>query len=171
MFNRALGLDPHTADHELLQQCARSIGLASGDLTQVQLLDYLFSEAVMPLLRDRRCTVVQDFPVQQAALAQIRPGQPPVAERFELFIDGIEIGNGFHELENAAEQRQRFMADQTERRRRGLPRRQIDENLLAALEAGLPDCCGIAIGIDRLLMLLAGRDRIDDVLAFPIERA
>lgn len=170
LFRESLGIDPHSAGTHQLQELALARGLASRDLSQVELLDFLFSEAAEQL-KPYRCAVVQDFPVQQAALARIRYGQPPVAERFELFIDGIEIGNGFHELTDAAEQRRRFLADQAERRRRGQPLRPIDENLLAALAAGLPDCCGIAIGLDRLLMLLAGVDDINKVLAFPCEHA
>ena len=171
LFQQALAIDPHVADREQLQQCARRLGLVNSDLSLVQLLDFLFSEAVIPLLGDQRCAIVQEFPVQQAALARIRPGSPPVAERFELFIDGVEIGNGFNELTDAGEQRRRFMADQTERQRRGLPRRELDGHLLAALEAGLPACCGIAMGLDRLLVLMTGAASIDDVLAFPTDRA
>jgi len=171
LFHQALDTDPHTADHHTLQELAVANGLAGDGLSHVQLLDYLFSEAVIAQLQNHRCAVVKDFPVHQAALARIRAGQPPVAERFELFVDGVEIGNGFQELTDAAEQRRRFLADQTERHRRGLPARPLDEHLLAALAAGLPDCCGIALGLDRLLMILAGVSHIDSVLAFPCERA
>ena len=171
LFEEALGLDPHDSERDQLQSCAEERGLSTNYLSHVQLLDFLFNDAVMPLLADRGCIIVYDFPIQQAALARIRPGQPPVAERFELIIDGMEIGNGFHELNDAGEQYKRFAADQSERRHRGLPLRPLDGNLLAALEAGLPDCCGIALGLDRLLMLKAGLSNIDDVLAFPIERA
>jgi len=170
LFKTALGIDPHTADHSTLRSLAEERGYTGGELSRTQLLDFLFSDALPPLLREHRCAVVMDFPVQQAALARIRPGTPPVAERFELFIDGVEIGNGFNELNDAVEQRRRFLADQTERQRRGLPKRPIDEYFLAALAAGLPTCCGMAIGLDRLLMLLNGSQHIDDVLTFPCER-
>ncbi len=174
LFQQATGCDPHRADRQTLQRRALDFGLASRDLSRVELLDFLFSSAVMPVLKDRSCAIVSDFPLAQAALARIRrgnDGRPDVAERFELFIHGVEIGNGFHELADAAEQRQRFQADQAERRRRGLVQRPLDENLLAALAAGLPDCCGIAIGLDRLLMQVSGAGHIDDVLAFPVERS
>lgn len=171
LFRQALGCDPHHADQSSLQRLATEYGLHGSDLSPVEVLDFLFSDALVPLLKQERCVLVYDFPVLQAALARIRPGKTPVAERFELFIDGVEIGNGFHELADAAEQRARFLADQTERRRRGRPQRPLDERLLAALEHGLPDCCGMAIGLDRLLMCLTGTGHIDDVLAFPVERA
>ncbi|MCS3902744.1 lysyl-tRNA synthetase class 2 [Methylohalomonas lacus] len=174
LFQQATGCDPHCADQQTLQRRALDFGLVSRDLSRVELLDFLFSSAVMPELKDRPCAIVSDFPLAQAALARIRrgaDGKPDVAERFELFIHGVEIGNGFHELADAAEQRQRFQADQAERGRRGLAQRPLDENLLAALTAGLPDCCGIAIGLDRLLMQVSGAGRIDDVLAFPVERS
>jgi lysyl-tRNA synthetase class 2 len=94
-----------------------------------------------------------------------------LAERFEVFIDGIELANGFHELADPGEQRRRFEADLGERRRRGLPEVAVDERLLAALAAGLPDCAGVALGVDRLVMLRIGTRDIADVIAFPIERA
>jgi lysyl-tRNA synthetase class 2 len=93
-----------------------------------------------------------------------------VAERFELFLEGMEIANGFHELADAQEQRRRFDADNARRRERGLPAMPIDERLLAALPK-LPDCAGVALGIDRLLMVLTGSRDIRDVLAFPFERS
>jgi lysyl-tRNA synthetase class 2 len=94
-----------------------------------------------------------------------------VAERFEVFLDGLELANGFHELADPGEQRRRFEADLEERRRRGLPEVPVDERLLAALAAGLPDCAGVALGVDRLVMLKIGSRDIADVIAFPIERA
>jgi len=107
----------------------------------------------------------------RAALARVRPGDPPVAERFELYLDGIELANGFHELADAEEQRERFAADLRQRERDGKRRVPVDEQLLAALTAGLPPCAGVALGIDRVVMLAAGAERIDEVIAFPSERA
>jgi lysyl-tRNA synthetase class 2 len=94
-----------------------------------------------------------------------------VAERFEVYIDGVELANGFHELKDAAEQRRRFEADLAARRAAGLEEPPIDELFLAALEDGFPDCAGVALGVDRLAMLALGAEHIDDVLAFPFERA
>lgn len=171
VFLDATGLDPHTASDEALLQAAQESGLIGLEYSRSDLIDFLFTARVQPALQKHRCHLIHDYPVVQAALARIRPGTPAVAERFELFIDGMEIGNGFNELRDAAEQRARFQADQAQRERAGLPRRPLDERLLGALKAGLPDCCGMAIGLDRLLMALTGARHIDQVLAFPIERA
>jgi len=94
-----------------------------------------------------------------------------VALRFELYHHGLELANGYHELTNAAEQRMRFTADNRARKARGAPAHAPDPWLLAALEAGLPDCCGVALGFDRVLMLAVAAANIDEVLAFPTERA
>ena len=116
-------------------------------------------------------TFIYDYPPSQAALARIRAGDPPVAERFELYIDGIELANGFQELDDPWEQRLRFESEQATRRREGRCVPPIDERFLAALAAGFPDCAGVALGVDRLLMIAVGAGHIDDVLAFPVERA
>ena len=111
------------------------------------------------------------YPASQAALARLDADDPRVALRFELYHRGIELANGYHELASGAEQRMRFAADQQMRASRGLPTFALDANLLSALDAGLPDCAGVALGFDRVLMLAAGAANIDDVLAFPVERA
>jgi len=126
---------------------------------------------VGPRLGQRGLTFVHGYPASQAALARLDPDDPRAAQRFELYCAGIELANGFHELASAPEQRDRFERDLAERRRLGLPETAIDQHLLAALAAGLPDCCGVALGFDRTLMLAAGAERIDAVLPFPIERA
>ncbi|HEU4778374.1 MAG TPA: amino acid--tRNA ligase-related protein, partial [Steroidobacteraceae bacterium] len=104
-------------------------------------------------------------------LARLDAGDPRVALRFELYCRGIELANGYHELTSAAEQRMRFTADQQSRKARGLPTFVLDAHLLAALDAGLPDCAGVALGFDRVIMLAMNAASIDDVLAFPTERA
>jgi len=109
---------------------------------------------------------VYDYPISQAALARANAQDTSVAERFELFHDGIELANGFSELTDAAQQRARFEQDNRARRERGLPELDIDERLLAALEAGIEDCAGVALGLDRLLMVLLDLDSIDQVLTF-----
>lgn len=131
-------------------------------------LDLIMSTLVGPKLGHERLAFIYDYPASQAALAQIR-GR--VASRFEAYLDGIELANGFHELADAREQRARFEHDLAERTKRGLPTHPIDERLLAALEHGLPECSGVALGFDRLVMCAAGARHIDEVLAFPFDRA
>jgi lysyl-tRNA synthetase class 2 len=114
---------------------------------------------------------VRDYPVTQAALAQLRPGNPPVASRFEVYLNGIELANGFHELTDVHEQRMRFDHENRVREHHGLPAMPVDECLQAALAAGLPDCAGVALGVDRLLMIAAGAERLADVLSFDFESA
>lgn len=178
LFQERLGVDPHAAPAAALAAAARAAGLAveggtpgAPALDREDLLHLLMGLALEPTLGRGRPTFVHDFPASQAALARIRPGPPPVAERFEVFVEGVELANGFHELADAAEQRRRFEADLARRRERGLPEPPIDERLLAALAAGLPPCAGVALGVDRLVMLAARAASLDEVLAFPIDRA
>jgi lysyl-tRNA synthetase class 2 len=134
-------------------------------------LDLLLSHVLEPHLGHGRPSFVHDWPADRAALARVRPGDPPLAERFEVYVEGVELANGYHELIDPAEQRRRFDSDIVARRRAGLPEPPIDVHLLAALEHGLPDCAGVALGVDRLVMLAADTKNISDVLAFPIDRA
>jgi lysyl-tRNA synthetase class 2 len=120
--------------------------------------------------RDHPCFVC-DYPASQASLARIKPGSPAVAARFELYVDGIELANGFHELANGAEQRARFTDDLALRRRRDQTEPPMDERLLEALTHGMPDCAGVALGFDRLLAVALGATGIAAGMAFPIERA
>ena len=131
-------------------------------------LDLIVSTLVGPRLGHERLTFIYDYPASQAALARVH-GR--VASRFEAYLDGIELANGFHELANREEQQQRFQLDLQERQRRGLPAVPMDEAFLAALEAGLPDCSGVALGFDRLVMCAIQARHIDEVLAFPFSRA
>jgi lysyl-tRNA synthetase class 2 len=114
---------------------------------------------------------VHGYPASQAALARLLPGEPATAARFEAYAEGLELCNGFHELADAAEQRRRFEADRALRRARGLPLPPLDERLLAALEAGLPDVAGVAVGLDRVLMLATGCASIREVLTFDVDEA
>jgi len=115
-------------------------------------------------------TVVHDWPASQAALARVRPGTPALAERFELYLGPVELANGYHELNDAAEQRARFERDHAVRRMRGAVLPPLDEALLAALPQ-LPDCAGVAVGVDRLLMAMNRTPAIADVLAIDFARA
>ncbi|NJN46886.1 MAG: EF-P lysine aminoacylase GenX [Candidatus Competibacteraceae bacterium] len=175
VFQRHLQIDPHQTTVEQLIACAEQRGV--GQPPQLPQddpdpwLHLLLSHCIEPQLGRDRLTFVYDYPASQAALARIRPGNPPVAERFELYLNGVELANGFHELNDAAEQRRRFEADNARRRGDGLAPMPIDEQLLAALADGLPDCAGVALGFDRLLMLAAGKSSLQEIVAFPFETA
>jgi lysyl-tRNA synthetase class 2 len=170
----ALGIDAHVDSDARLAECARDLGFENTLLLRLdrdQLLDLLMSTRVGPGLgRDGLC-FVHHYPASQAALARLDPAEPREALRFELYIDGVELANGFEELSSASEQRSRFNADLQLRRQRGLPAVELDEYLLAALHSGLPDCSGVALGFDRLLMLAANAHHIEEVQSFPSERA
>lgn len=173
-FQRHAGLDPFNCGQQdcmrVLQDSGRQVPPES-DLDQDGWLDLVAGELVYPELGRRGLAFIYDYPTSQAALARVRAGDPAVAERFEVFFRGIELANGFHELLDAAEQRRRFQADRDYRRSHGLPEVPLDENLLAALKSGLPDCAGVALGLDRVLMLAAGAQSLDEVIAFPSSRA
>jgi len=173
-FQRHVGIAPHTAKvTELIAVARDRIGSTVPDLGEDHdgWLDLLMSHLVEPQLGRGATTFLFDYPASQAALARVRPGNPPVAERFEAWIEGVELANGYHELTDPEEQRSRFEHDLAARHARGLPEVPIDERFLAAVEHGLPDCAGVALGIDRLVMLAAGAKRIDEVIAFPVDRA
>ena len=179
-FVRELRLDPFTASLGELRQAAGRLGFADAGsagatATTVphrdELLDFLMGAVVGPRLGANALTFVHGYPATQAALARLDPDDPRAALRFELYCEGVELANGFNELASAAEQRARFNQDNAERHRAGLPTFPPDEVLLAALEAGLPECSGVALGFDRTLMLATGAKTIGEVLPFPTERA
>jgi len=168
------GLDPLDADIGELQRAAQELGLSSGHARAAgrdELLDLIVGARVGPALGANALTFLHRYPASQAALARLDADDPRVALRFELYYRGVELANGYHELTSGAEQRMRFAVDQQARAARGLPTFGLDANLLSALDAGLPDCAGVALGFDRVLMLAANAASIDDVLAFPVERA
>ena len=134
-------------------------------------LDLILSTVVSPQLGRGGLTFLHEYPASQAALARLKASDPSVAERFEIYLEGIELANGFHELADAAEQRARFEADLKLRRSRALHAPPLDERLLQALSFGLPDCSGVALGFDRVVMLAGGADKIEQVIAFSVERA
>jgi lysyl-tRNA synthetase class 2 len=134
-------------------------------------LDFLFSHQVQPYLGDNALCLVYGYPTCQSSLARINTVDPRTTDRVELFINGVELGNGFYELTDASEQNQRFNDEVKIRQQKNLPDVLKDDRLIAALNAGLPDCSGIAIGLDRLLMLLSKSASIDEVLSFSIDRA
>ncbi len=165
------GFDPHREEPSKLALHAKRLGLhVGGDgMHDPNLyLDLILSHVVAPTLGKGQPCFIYDYPVRQAALARIRHHEPPVAERFELFVEGIELASGYHELADPIEQRRRFESDLERRRRSGAPEMPIDERLLDALAHGLPPCAGCALGFDRLVMLAAGVRDIQEVLAFPV---
>jgi lysyl-tRNA synthetase class 2 len=166
-------LDPFDSSTTEIARAAECRGLARASALDDRddLLNFLMAARVGPGLGHRGLTFVQSFPASQAALARCDPHDPQTAERFELYREGVELANGYHELTSADEQRARFVEDNEERRRRGLPTSPIDEHLLAALAHGLPDCAGVALGFDRLLMLAVQAAHIDEVIAFAAESA
>jgi len=169
-FRRGLGLDPFMADERMLRGPLAEFRIDSDGLTRDDWLDLLVTHRLQPALPAAGITIVYDFPASQCSLARIRPGQPPVSERFELYLGRQELANGYHELNDSAEQRARFEHDNARRRARGQPELPLDENLLAVLDR-LPDCAGVALGADRLLMDMLGTSDIRDVLAFPFASA
>jgi elongation factor P--(R)-beta-lysine ligase len=171
-FLRELGLDPLSASADALAAAAQPLGFRPGTACgRDEWLELLMAAHIGPRLGHNALTFVHGYPASQAALARLDPADARVAERFELYCEGLELANGFHELASAVEQRARFEHDNAERRRRGLPVAAPDERLLAALQAGLPDCAGVALGFDRTLMLATGAERIEDVMPFPTARA
>lgn len=152
LARQALNIDPLTSP-ERLENALRD---APADLDTPEQLDWLFSFRMQPTLPDHGITVLHDFPISQAALARAHPDQPEVALRFEVFVDRIELANGYQELTDPEEQRRRFNHDNRRRQALGMPAMPIDADLLAALERGLPECAGVALGVDRLLMLADG---------------
>jgi lysyl-tRNA synthetase class 2 len=170
LFLDELGLDPLHAEIDELRAPLAQYNINPDGLTRDDWLDLLITHKLQPAFPRDRITVIHDYPASQSALARIRPGDPPLAERFELYLGPYELANGYHELNDAAEQRSRFERDNARRRERGLREMPIDEQLLAVLER-MPDCAGVAMGIERLLMCMAGTDRIADVLAFPFSKA
>lgn len=173
-FITCLDVCPLESSLETLRAVACEHGL--GDIAETEtdrdtLLQLLFSMEVERKIGQEYPVFIYNFPASQAALAKISPDDARVAERFEVYYQGIELANGFHELDNAAEQRARFENDNKVRLQMGLEAQPIDENLLAALAAGFPDCSGVALGIDRLIMLALGVDHIQDVIAFDFPKA
>jgi len=175
LFDQATGLDPLTAGLDELRRRARDFipGLSEDLERQLgdqrgQWLDLIMSHAVLPGLPDDTLNVIHHYPAAQGALARRDPDDPRWAERFEVFYAGIELANGYRELTDPAEQRERFAADRRDRAAAALPDMLADPLLLAALEHGLPECCGVAVGFERVLMCALGAETIDAVSSFPL---
>ena len=163
--------DPRAPDVALLSQAARAIGIRT---TESDTWEDVFFRVMLERIESKlgfgRPTILCDYPVSMAALSRPKPDDPRLAERFELYACGVELANAFGELTDASVQRARFEADMALKQRLYGERYPIDEDFLAALEHGLPDCAGIALGFDRLVMLCLGVSRIEDVLWLPVAR-
>ncbi|MBF6636358.1 elongation factor P--(R)-beta-lysine ligase [Rouxiella silvae] len=174
VFIRHLEVDPLSADKAQLREVAVKLDLsniADEEEDRDTLLQLLFAMGVEPHIGRDKPTFVYHFPATQASLAEISTEDHRVAERFEVYYKGVELANGFRELTDGREQRQRFEQDNRKRAARGLPQHPIDNNLLAALEQGMPECSGVALGVDRLIMIALGAESLAEVLAFPVTRA
>ena len=175
VFEQATGLDALEFDKQLYIETAIRLGLSEAETVcgddELLWLDFLFSHCVQPSLQGSVIWLIHDYPAKQSSLARLSSQDPRVAERFEVLIHGMELGNGFYELCDAEEQERRFDAEIAIRYSQGLPAVEKDRRLLAALKVGLPECSGIAIGLDRLLMIASGVSAIDQVLAFPLAKA
>lgn len=170
-FREVLGLDPFTASDAQLMAPLAQFGIGADGLERDDWLDLLITHRLQPTLAKDELLSVYDYPASQCALARLLPGQPPCAARFEVFLSGQELANGYWELTNAAEQRARFEADNRRRQARGAAFVPIDHRLLEAMSKGMPDCAGVALGLDRLLMVMLGSRSIADVLAFAFDEA
>ncbi len=170
-FRQTLDIDPLTVSIDGLANAAdadsdlrRSIGENREDW-----LDLVLATRIAPTFAKDRLTVLRHYPASQAALARLCPSDPALADRFEIFMGDIELANGYVELTDAAEQLRRLRADDADRRRRGRRRRPHDAKLLAALQSGLPECAGVAVGFERLQMIYDNTDDIRDVISFSFE--
>jgi len=173
-FGEVLGCNPLEDPTPALAACAVAHGVdaaLAGRCGRDELLDLMMGTLIGPRLGFDGPVFIHRYPASQAALARLDPADARVAQRFEIYLRGVELANGFEELADAGEQRARFLADQQARRARGLCVPPMDEYLLAALSAGLPACAGVALGIDRLLMLDCGAGSLSEVLPFTSDRA
>jgi lysyl-tRNA synthetase class 2 len=173
LFQKFLDIDPFDSDVRALRALSlQHIDLGFDEADRDVWLDLLLTHLIEPQLVELGAVFVQDYPASQAALARLRQdGEDLVAQRFELYIDGLELANGYLELTDASELAQRFATDNRQLQSRGSAMRPVDERLLQAMQAGLPDCSGVALGVDRLLMLQLTATGLGDVLSFDWHRA
>jgi lysyl-tRNA synthetase class 2 len=176
-FGQHAGVDPHRDPIDVLRRAAESRGvnvpqsMTNADKDRDGWLDLLLVELVAPQLGNKHPAILYDYPASQAALAKLRDEDPPVAERFELYVRGIELANGYHELTDADQLRQRNGEHNRQRVALGKSPLPEESRLLDAMDAGLPECAGCALGLDRLVMLATGARSIDKVIALPTDRA
>ncbi|WAI18660.1 MAG: elongation factor P--(R)-beta-lysine ligase [Buchnera aphidicola (Acyrthosiphon caraganae)] len=173
LFIEFFNIDPLSTNLLELHQLSKKLKLEH--LTHLEnnlskFIQLLFTLKIEPNLAKEKPLFVYHFPAEQASLAAINSKDPRISERFEIFFKGVEIGNGFYELTDANEQKKRFIKDNKERCSINLPERKIDSFFLDALSYGLPPCSGVAIGLDRLIMLILNKKNINEVISFPIDR-
>lgn len=175
IFEKHIGINPllATKDELLAVISKHNIQLydSTNHLTKDALLDLLMTHLVQPNLPDNVPVFIYDYPETQAALAQIKKAEVNVAERFELYLNGTELANGYQELLDASEQQRRFENENKAREQSGLQLVPVDRNLIAALASGMPVVAGVALGFDRLLMLATGMRSVSDVISFSIDKA
>lgn len=171
IFRMHTGLDPYHCTESDLSAVAAERRIHAAPRNQLEWFDLLLSQVVEPNLPGETITVIHDFLPEQAALARIRPGDPPVAERFEVYLGQLELANGYQELTDAREQLKRFERERNLSKNRGEDAPPVDLDLIEALRHGLPECSGVALGVDRLLMSLLKLEHMDAVIAFSDERA
>lgn len=174
VFKFRLGIDPLTATDEMLlaKMADCNIDISSPEqLDKDSKLQLLFAMEIEPVIGQERPCFVFGFPASQASLARINTQDSRTADRFEVYFKGAELANGFHELSDASEQQLRFEQDNEKRRKNGQAEKPIDTRFLSALKSGLPQCAGVALGVDRLLMLKIGASHIQEVLNFPVSKA
>jgi lysyl-tRNA synthetase class 2 len=173
-FQTHAGVEPHRATVDELREVARGRGIEVSEgfahADRDNWLNLVMAQLVEPHLGHARPTIVYGYPASQAALAEVY-GDPPVAERFELYVRGIELANGYHELVDPDALRLRSHQANRQRAAEGKPQLPAESRLLAAMDHGMPDCTGVALGFDRVVMLAAGAENLADVMAFPIDRA
>ena len=172
LFLDHLNIDPLTATIGALSQCAKAHAISiESTLEKDDWLNLLMTHCIEPKLGANEPLFIYDYPASQSALAKLSQQDPRVAERFEVYYKGVELANGFHELRDAKEQRARFEKDNQLRQDKQLDQVPLDEFFLQALAHGLPDCAGVALGVDRLVMLALGVEDIKQVLSFDFSRA
>jgi len=170
LFRDYLSFDPLDCSDAELSVLVESKQLLSGSVTALNRddqLNLLFTHLIEPQLGINKPVIVYGFPASQSALARINQNDPRIADRFEAYYQGIELANGFYELADASEQQRRFNSDNQARKSKNLAQMPMDKLLIEALQGGLPECAGVALGVDRLLMLKVGATHIDEVICFP----
>ena len=168
----ACGRRAEALDARGLSSLAVECGVdVSGPLDRDGWLNAILAEVVEPRLAAMSVVFVTDYPDTQSALAVVRDGDPPVAERFELYVGGVEVANGYHELTDADELRRRFVRQNELRVAAGKDPLPVDSRLLDAMRAGLPSCAGVAVGWDRVAMLALGLDDVREAMSFPVAEA